>query len=84
MKRLMEILENLSMELFHCDSRKPDVRQRPISQAHDQIIGLFRECLPEKYHKEDISEQSSLTDERKIWIKGFNQAITQAQKNMEG
>lgn len=54
--------------------------ENAIHQAHDQIIELWKECLPKK--REVIKELYGNATNTANY--GFNQAIDQAQKNMEG
>ena len=77
-KKLMEILREL-----RCSQNKHITGD--VDQAHDQIIELWKKCLLEK-------GEPLYTDDMDAYQQGFalgvaqghNQAITQAQKNMEG
>ena len=75
-KKLMEILENIKIgeEYDNYDILLKDYDEDIIREAHDQIMELWKECLPKKEANTEVSEYYS----------GFNKAITQAQKNMEG
>ena len=103
-KKLMEILGKYEryLEWKHgtvpCISTADKVELPGIdyfdkNQAHDQIMELWKECLPKKQKhiamlsNKDLIFTGKLTEGRTVkdWIKyGFNQAITQAQKNMGG
>ena len=68
-KKLMEILT-----WFY--ERHPGVTPK---QAHDKIVELWKECLPKKA-KHGIRDG----EYENGFVDGINEAITQAQKNMEG
>ena len=81
-EKLMEILK----ELKNCDgevlfgySGYYNCQAEKLQQAHDQIIELWKECLPKEEWCECIGNCQHEDDTR-----GFNRAITEAEKNMEG
>ena len=84
-KKLMEDLRG-ALARGYCTERNkhkvldPDLIEDMVTQAHDQIIELWKECLPKK--REVIKELYGNATNTANY--GFNQAIDQAQKNMEG
>ncbi len=74
-KKLMDILEDLAR---HSHQAKGTDSYYPIcTQVHDQIIGLFRECLPKKAEHEIRNGEYE-----DGFVDGINRTIDQAQKNM--
>ena len=78
-KKLMYLLNGLASAFRKYPDSNPTDKQtfKDVSQAHDQIIELWKECLPPERISTDKMGYTSSEDD------GFNQAITQAQKNME-
>ncbi len=96
-EKLMEILNMLDQDIRHtrsartvqecCATKTPKELKR---QAHDQIIELFRECLPKKRKEKlslkdyiflnTISQEDLERDEERNKI--FNSAITEAEKKI--
>ena len=83
----MEILERLVVSSYNIGKNNTPYKTTGqwLTQAHDQIIELWKKCLLEK-------GEPLYTDDMDAYQQGFalgvaqghNQAITQAQKNMEG
>ena len=72
-KKLMDLLKILPVDILRASEGYINKTVDEVyTQAHDQIIELWKECLPKKF-------TGKLAPTRRA----YNQAITQAEKNME-
>ena len=90
-KKLMEILRKELEIAYHKGASDANRLRQGISvdndwdleikstQAHDQIMELWKECLPKKAEHE--IRNGAYEDG---FVDGINRTIDQAQKNMEG